>query len=131
MLDQKTSIRSKYTVLQEIGSGGFARTYKVQEISTNTIYCLKEMTLPFLIILFLLLLLLFRGTFTPEQRKMHNLMIQEAPLLQTLQSTHVILFHEYDIENSKVYIVMEYAPNGTLKEKISVFLLSFIHLLSL
>ena len=46
MLGQ-TSIRSKYTLYQEIGRGAFGITYKVQELSTNKIYCFKEMSLPF------------------------------------------------------------------------------------
>ena len=59
-------------------------------------------------------------------------MIQEAPLLKTLQSTHVIRFHDSSIEGNKVYIVMEYAPNGTLKDKIQVCtIIHFIDLLSL
>ena len=59
-------------------------------------------------------------------------MIQEAPLLKTLQSTHVIHLHDYAIEGNKVYIVMEYAPNGTLKDIIQVCnIIPFIYFLSL
>ena len=59
-------------------------------------------------------------------------MIQEAQLLRTLQSTHVIHLHEYAFEGNKVYIVMEYAPNGTLTALIQVCtIIHFIYFLSL
>ena len=71
-------------------------------------------------VLLFLLYLLFRAPANPEERKKRDLMVQESQILKQLQSTHIIHYHDLVVEGNKLYIVMEYAPNGTLTELLDV-----------
>ena len=57
-----------------------------------------------------------------EEQKRLEQIVQEAQLLKALQSTHIIRYHEFIAEGRTFYIVMEYAPNGTLTDKIKVWI---------
>ena len=82
-------------------------------------------------IIIILILIELHSLNRPEG-KLHDFIIQEAQLLKELQSTYLIQYHDFAIEGTQIYIIMEYAPNGTLEDKIYVcIIIRFICLLSL
>jgi len=90
-----------YTLLSKLGSGGAACVYLAQNCSHD----------------FVAIKLLASVHQTPQMRQ---LFLQEAQILQELKhNCNILPFLEYDEFEEIPYIVTEYAPGGTLRERIS------------
>lgn len=90
-----------YTILQKLGSGGFACVYLARN-DLNELVAIK---------------LLDAKHNTPERRQ---LFLQEARFLQELKHNRYILsILEYGESEHTPYIVVEYTPGGTLRERVN------------
>lgn len=87
----------KYQVLQEIGSGSFARVYLGEHIYLKTRAAIK--------------VLLTDSDMTREEIKSF---LAEARTIAGLRHPHIVHILDFDIEDGMPYLVMEYAPAGSL-----------------
>ncbi|HLG64988.1 MAG TPA: serine/threonine-protein kinase [Ktedonosporobacter sp.] len=87
-----------YRLVQLLGKGGFADTYLGEHIHLKTFAAIK-------------VLQTLLGQ--PETEAFHN----EAHIIARLNHPHIIHILEFEMENHTPYIIMEYAPNGTLRQR--------------
>src|SRR5579883_1690068 len=87
-----------YRLAQLLGKGGFADTYLGEHIHLKTFAAIK-------------VLQTLLGQ--PETEAFHN----EAHIIARLNHPHIIHILEFEMENHTPYIIMEYAPNGTLRQR--------------
>lgn len=87
-----------YRLVRLLGKGGFADTYLGEHIHLKTFAAIK-------------VLQTLLGQL--EIEAFHN----EARIIARLNHPHIIRVLEFEIENHTPYIIMEYAPNGTLRQR--------------
>src|SRR2546427_195028 len=87
-----------YRLIRLLGQGGFAEVYLGEHIHLNTLAALK--------------VLHAQLTQQEEQR-----FLQEARTIAKLDHPHIIRLLEYGIEQSTPYLVMSYAPHGSLRQR--------------
>lgn len=51
--------------------------------------------------------------------------LKESKVMKIIDSPYVIKYYDSFEENKQLYILMEYAPNGSLRDFINVFYLNF------
>jgi NIMA (never in mitosis gene a)-related kinase len=100
--DQPTSTLNDFKIISKLGEGAYSVVYKALRIADNQIYALKKVKLLNL-----------------NDKEKENA-LNEVRLLASLGSKYVIKFMEsfWDHENSCLCIVMEFADNGDLFQKI-------------
>src|SRR5581483_7537262 len=106
MADEDSSIGKQignYRIVAELGSGGFADVYQGQHIifTNDPPVALK---------------LLYARLKTKEREQF----IQEAQLLRTLHHPHILSVLDAGFHESTPYIVMEYAPRGSLQDRLDL-----------
>lgn len=84
-----------------LGKGSYGKVYKVQRLSDDKFYALKETDL--------------RGLSQAERMDAVN----EVRLLVSINHPSVIRYHEAFLNGNKLCVVMEYAPYGDLRYYIS------------
>ncbi|MBO0778075.1 MAG: protein kinase [Ktedonobacteraceae bacterium] len=87
-----------YRLLRLLGSGGFAKVYLGEHIYLSTRAAVKLLHV--------------------ENANMERF-LSEARLIARLQHPHIISVLEFDIVESTPFLVMEYVPNGTLRQQIA------------
>ncbi|HEU5227333.1 MAG TPA: protein kinase [Ktedonobacteraceae bacterium] len=87
-----------YRLIRLLGKGGFADTYLGQHIYLKTLAAIK---------------VLQTRLGQPEMDAFHN----EARIIARLRHPHIVRVLEFNVENHIPYIIMEYAPNGTLRQR--------------
>ncbi|HZO72381.1 MAG TPA: serine/threonine-protein kinase [Ktedonobacteraceae bacterium] len=87
-----------YRLVRLLGKGGFADTYLGEHIHLKTFAAIK-------------VLQTLLGQ--PETEAFHN----EAHIIARLNHPHIIHVLEFEMEDHTPYIIMEYAPNGTLRQR--------------
>ncbi len=94
----------RYHILEQLGRGGMATVYKASDTRLERNVAIK---------------LIRKEAFSPEVLdRVLKRFEREAKALARLSHTHIINVFDYgEFENSP-YLVMEYLPGGTLKEKL-------------
>ena len=87
-----------YRLTQLIGRGNFADVYRGQHIHLNTQAAIKVL----------------HGQLTD-----HDLanFIHEARVIAHLRRLHIVQVLDFGVEDSTPFLVMEYAPNGNLRQR--------------
>jgi serine/threonine protein kinase len=92
-----------YRIEKEIARGGFGSVYLTQhEYLTERRAVIK----------------LLQGVYLSEPQEREGF-IREAQILERLKHPHILPIYDVGIENEQPYIIAEYAPNGTLRERIA------------
>ncbi|KKB26685.1 Serine/threonine protein kinase PrkC [Mycoplasmopsis meleagridis] len=102
---ENSKIYEKYKIISNIGSGGFAKVFKVQEINdtSNTFYALKYFVSP-------------KNSDEEISKKRFS---QEIKVLSKVNSKYVAKFIDAYIGDNEQYIIMEYVDGINLKDKLS------------
>ncbi|GAC1421843.1 MAG: hypothetical protein NVS4B1_03700 [Ktedonobacteraceae bacterium] len=87
-----------YRLRERLGSGGFADVYLAEHIYLNTLAAVK---------------LLHANLASDDMQSFHD----EARTIARLTHPHIIGVLDFGIEQSIPYLVMEYASNGTLRQR--------------
>ena len=92
----------KYRVLDEIASGSFGRVYRGEDTSRQN---------------YPVAIKLMHAAHLANASERHSF-LQEAQLLTMLHHPHIVPVLDVGIENEFPYLIMEYAPNGSLYDRL-------------
>jgi NIMA (never in mitosis gene a)-related kinase len=92
-----------FDVIKQLGRGSYGSTYLVNRKLDNNNYCLKRISI------------------REMSRKDQESAINEARFLALLRSNYIIQYYDSFIENSCLFIIMEYAEGGTLHDYMKSF----------
>src|SRR6266704_1807447 len=87
-----------YRILRQLGKGGFARVYLGEHIHLENKAAIKVL----------------RVELTEENQKEF---LKEARTIASLAHPNIVRIREFDFEANAPYLVMDYAPNGTLRQR--------------
>lgn len=87
-------LNNKYRLVRELGSGGFAVVYLAKHLYLETQVAVKVLNL--------------------ASGDIQNF-LQEAQTIASLRHPHIVRVSDFDIEGNIAYLVMDYAPDGTLR----------------
>src|SRR5258708_5177053 len=96
MIDLVGHQLGNYRVLRLLGRGGFANVYLGEQVHLKNNAALKVV----------------RAAFTEEQSAA---LLQEARILVSLRHPHIVRVRDFAVEAGTAYLVLEYAPGGTLR----------------
>ena len=97
MAERTGELLGRYRLIRKIGTGGFAEVYLGEHIHLKRMDAIKLLT-------------------HLSAGDMQNFR-EEARVIANLQHAHIIRVLDFDIEQGMPYLVMEYAPNGTLRRR--------------
>src|SRR5437660_10101780 len=98
MIDRIGQHLGHYRIMRKLGSGGFADVYQAEHIYLNTLVAVK---------------LLNTNLASGDIQNFHN----EARTIARLVHPHIVRILDFGMEESIPYLVMEYAPNGTMRQR--------------
>ncbi|TMC19397.1 MAG: serine/threonine protein kinase, partial [Chloroflexi bacterium] len=98
MIDRIGQRLGHYRLTRKLGSGGFADVYQAEHIYLNTLAAVK---------------LLNANLASGDIQNFHN----EARTIARLAHPHIVRILDFGMEESIPYLVMEYAPNGTMRQR--------------
>src|SRR5215813_1794241 len=98
MPDYRGQRFGNYQLLSLLGEGGYAQVYLGEQIFLKTNAAVKVL----------------HEQLDPEKVEQFRL---EAGIIARLDHPHIVRLLDYGVENSIPYLVMDYAPNGTLRQK--------------
>jgi serine/threonine protein kinase len=87
-----------YRLMQRLGEGGFAEVYLGQHTLLNTFKAIKVLH-------------------TRLNQKEQEHFLQEARFIAHLEHPHIIRLFDFGVERGVQYLVMQYAPNGTVRQR--------------
>ena len=91
---------SDFTIVKQLGKGGFGKAYLARRNSDGIEVCLKEI---------------------PLNRSISKQSIErEAKIMSELNNQYIIRYYGSFVESENFYIVMEYANEGSLADMITV-----------
>ncbi len=93
-------ILGKYRIIRYLGEGGFARVYQAEHIHLHQYFVAIKM---------------LTACFADKDIKQFH---EEAQILAHLNHPGIIRLLDYDIEGRIPFIVMQYAPNGSLRQHV-------------
>jgi serine/threonine protein kinase/uncharacterized protein with WD repeat len=89
-------LNGKYRLVHKLGSGGFAAVYEAKHLLLGATFAIKVLDL--------------------ASGDVQNFQ-QEAQTIANLDHPHIVPVTDYDIYDGVPYLVMKYAPNGTLRQR--------------
>jgi NIMA (never in mitosis gene a)-related kinase len=89
-----------FKILQEIGKGTYSKVFKVRRLLDGQLYALKRVF-----------------THKLKAREKQN-SLNEIRILASIDSPYVVSYKEAFFEDDSLYVVMEYANDGDLYDKI-------------
>ena len=93
----------RYHILEQLGEGGMATEYKAYDTRLEREVAIK---------------IIRKGAFPPEQlERILKRFEREAKALARLSHRNIVKVHDFGEYEGAPYLVMEYLPGGTLKEK--------------
>src|SRR5581483_5789140 len=98
MADRSGKQLGNYRLLRPLGKGGFAEVYLGEHIFLKTSVAVK---------------LLYTQL---ENEDMTNF-LREAQTIARLQHAHIVRVTDFGLDGELPYLVMDYAPNGTLRDR--------------
>jgi len=94
----------RYHILEQLGEGGMATVYKAHDTQAEREVAVK---------------IIRRGAFPPDQlERVIKRFEREAKALEALSHSNIVRVVEYGKHEDEPYLVMEYIPSGTLKQKL-------------
>ena len=97
-----TLLNHGYERLDSVGKGNYASVYKVRSFKYNEIFCVKVMRVP-------------EGDKAKEASRIRSYGHEINSLMQ-LSHPNIINFYDHFTSDHCFYIVLEYCPNGSLKD---------------
>ena len=94
----------KYVNLQSIGHGGMAEVYQGYDVNLDRPVAIKVI-LPHL----------------ASEPSFEERFQREARLVASLRHPSIVHIYEFDVEENKPFMVMEYLPGGSLQDKLRQF----------
>src|SRR5438128_1567380 len=98
MIDRIGQQLGNYRLVKLLGSGGYADVYLGEHVLLGTQAAIK---------------ILHGYLPSQEEQKFHA----EARTIARLMHPHIVRLLDFGIDNSTPFMVMDYAPNGTLKDR--------------
>lgn len=89
-----------YRLTSLLGTGGFAEVYLGEQVYLKSLAAIKVLSAPL----------------APEAT---DGFLREAQTLVSLVHPHIVRLLDYGIEEQTTYLVMDYAPGGTLRERMA------------
>src|SRR5690242_21897300 len=96
MTDRIGQQLGKYRLTRLLGQGGFAEVYLGEHIDLGTMVAIK---------------VLYTRVAEDDVARFR----QEARLLASLRHPHIVRVVDFGVDEGTPYLVMDYAPNGTLR----------------
>jgi eukaryotic-like serine/threonine-protein kinase len=98
MIDRVGHQLGNYRLLRLLGRGGFADIYLGEHVYLQSLAALK----------------ILRLSLTGEER---SAFLKEAQTLTQLVHPNIVRVLDFAVEDDQPYLVMDYAPNGSLRER--------------
>jgi serine/threonine protein kinase len=111
-----TILSNRYEIETTIGKGGFSYTYKVKDLLSNNIVCIKELYTSECTRLDNLLTV--ENSYESSFQKYKVLFREEAQKLIKLRHSSIVKILDFFQENNTSYIVMDYIRGETLLNRI-------------
>jgi eukaryotic-like serine/threonine-protein kinase len=96
MVNLSGQILRHYKLISLIGRGGSADVYLARNMNLRSLCAIKILR-------------------TPLMHKGRRKFLEEARLTATLEHDHIVRVLDFDVQNGIPFIVMSYAPNGSLR----------------
>jgi serine/threonine-protein kinase len=97
MVDRSGQHLGHYKLIRLIGRGGSADVYLARNLHLRSLCAIKILR-------------------TPLIRKGRYMFLEEARLVATLEHDHIVRILDFDVQNGIPFIVMSYAPHGSLRK---------------
>ena len=98
MLDRVNQQLGNYRLTRPLGQGGFADVYLGEHVYLNTLAAIKVLQM----------------RLTDDDKRSFR---DEARTIARLKHPHIVRIMEYDVADNIPFLIMEYAPNGTLRQR--------------
>ncbi len=98
MVDQLGRRFGNYTLIRHLGKGGFAEVYLGEHVYLKSLAAIKILQ-------------------TQLGHDDTDHFVSEARLLVSLRHPHIVRVLEFGVEEETPFLVMDYAPNGTLRQR--------------
>src|SRR5579885_2148695 len=97
MTDRVGSQLGAYRLVQLLGTGGFAEVYLGEHLYLGTQAAIKVLS----------------TALTPKE---HQQFLAEAQTVAKLEHPHIVRVLDFGMDQATPYLVLQYAPGGTLRE---------------
>jgi serine/threonine protein kinase len=98
MTDYRGQRFGNYQLVSLLGKGGYAQVYLGEQIFLKTLAAIKILD------------------DSLEETKVEQFRL-EAGTIARLEHPHIVRLLDYGVENTTPYLIMDYAPNGTLRQR--------------
>src|SRR5437879_5398336 len=88
----------KYQLIKRLGEGGFAEVFLGEHLYLKQRVAIKVLTIPL-------------------DQKESAKFLQEAQTMAALKHPHIVGCSDFDIEQGIPFLVMDYVPGGTLRDR--------------